>query len=455
MGFREFFGLNAREEQFVSVNQEQPVVEARHHSPVTLPPSRTAISIGPKEAARIATVYRAINIISTMISQMEVKVMRGKQELKYTPLLVREPIEGESFSSFTQQVVWSLALWGNCYIRLIGSDPDKPTSVRVLDPEDVVCSEDEQTGVIKYWVKGKQVNNKTIRHLKFERMPGALLGHGPLTGAAGELKAAYLLDQFQRQWFDVAGTPKGIITSEQNLTPEQSQEFVDAWMDFVEKNHQTIILPKGMGYAPVTLKPAEAQYLDVVEANVRSIARVFGIPAANMLSAVDGTSMTYTNQIESNIQFIQNTLSRYIIEIEDFLSSLLPRGQKVNFDEESLLRMAPEKLWAMKKIQHETGYYSGAEQREEEGKPPLPPINFDVEGVGANSLAAPEEKVDPKGDVDNVKDLGVGPKPENVAGKRTRCINDGQPLDGNETMFCSRKCKDEWYAKNKNKGAVV
>lgn len=462
MGLRDFFGLNGREEQVVRIEQpDSPATQMRHHVPAYLPVSRTATGLGPKEVVRIGTVYRCVNIISTMVSQMDVKVMRGKKEMSYVPMIVREPIEGESFSSFVQQTVMSLALWGNAYIRLVGSDPERPTSVKVLDPDSVVCSEDEITGKVIYWYKGKVVPSNRIKHLKLDRMPGQLLGHGPLTGASGVIKAAYLLDEFQRTWFDTTGSPKGIINTESQLTQEQSGDLAEAWSNFIETNHGVIVMPKGVGFEPITIKPAEAQYLDVVSQNIRDIARIFGIPASNLLSSIDGTSMTYTNYVESNIMFLQNTLSRYIKEIEDFMSSLLPRGQQVNFDEESLLRLAPEKLWAMKKIQYDVGYYSGAEQREEEGKEPLPELNFDTEGVGANSLAEPitdEELEKPKGETDNVDDLTNNPnETETESGKAktsNRCINDGKPLDGKETQFCSRKCKDEWNAKNKLKGAV-
>lgn len=441
MSWKDFFGIGRDHEVRIDVQNDAVQERAAGTNPLFLAPSRQAVGIGPKEAIRIGTVYRAVNIISTTIAQMEVKVMRGKKEMNYTPAIIKNPIEGESFSSFVQQVVTSLALWGNAYVRIYGTDVEKPSYVRVTDPDEVVCHEDDITGDITYWVRGKVVPNNRIRHLKLDRMPGQLMGHGPLTGSAGVLKAAQLLDTFQRQWFDVTGMPKGVLSTETNLNPEQSSALVEAWNKFIGDHGGTMVMPKGINYESMTIKPAEAQYLEVASANIRDIARIFGIPAANMLSSIDGTSMTYTNYIESNIMFIQNTLSRYIVEIEDFLTSLLPRGQHVNFDEESLLRLSPEKLWQVKKTQFDLGYYSGAEQREEEGKDPLPPVNFDVEGVGGNR---PSDKESGVGSTDT--------KPEEE--KVKRCLNDGKPLDGNETLFCSRKCKDEYVSKNKNKGVV-
>lgn len=350
--------------------QEIRVDEEGNPSPLILPPSRTSIiNVQPKEAIRIATVYRSIDIIATMVSQMDLRVFRGEELMKSTPLIVRNPIESESQSSFVIQCIHSLALWGNCYWKTYGTPV---SSIDVLDPDTVVVSRDELSGKVQYWVNGKLVPNDRIKHLKFETMPGALLGHGPLSAATGAVRAALMFEKFQEKWFDTTGIPVGVITVPGAMNPQQSKMFSEAWDNFIKDTSRTPVLPGGIKYDQIQGKPAEMQYLEVSEANTRNIARIFGIPAANLLSAIDGTSMTYTNYIESNLQFLQNTLLRYMNEIEDGLSSLLPRSQKVLFNQEQLLRMAPEKFWTVKKLQTEVGYTSGDELRAEEGKEPLP-----------------------------------------------------------------------------------
>lgn len=353
-------------EQALPNTAQVRVDEDGEPSPAILPPSRSLVGIGPKEAYKIGTVYRSINIISTMISQMDLVVYRN-DKLVNTPLLIKNPIESETQRSFVQQVIWSLALWGNAYVRTFG---DPVSSVEVLDPDAVTVTKDPDTGVTKIYVNGKQAKN--IKHLKFESMPGATYGHGPLSGCEGELKAAYLLDKFQQTWFNTDGIPTGVLTTQATLNPDTSKKLVEAWNEFLRDNRKTAILPSGMTYETLAAKPIEVQYIEVAEANIRNIARIFGIPAMNLLATIEGSSMTYTNYIEANIQFLQNTLSNYMNAIEDFLSDLLPRSSKVKFNEEQLLRMAPEKLWAVRKVQADVGYFSGEELRKEEGKPALP-----------------------------------------------------------------------------------
>lgn len=352
-------------------------------SPGILPPARILNeNVQPREAIKVGTVYRSVSIISTMVSQMHLDVYRDGKKIK-TPALIANPIEGESQCSFVQQCVWSLALWGNAYVRLYGTPV---SSVEVLDPDAVVVDRDE-SGRARYWINGKVVDRKKICHMRLDRLPGALLGHGPLQGAVGELRAAIRLDKFMQTWFNTEGIPKGVITTSQQLNPEASRKFIEAWEAFVNE-HKNIIMPLGMKYEQLAAKPIELQFQDVAEANVRNIARIFGIPAANLLSSLEGSSMTYTNYIESNLQFMQNTLSRYMNEIEHCLSELLPRSQYVKFNEDELLRMSPEKVWAIKKVQAEVGYYSGEEQREQEGLPPLKKV------VDRDPADAPAEKLE-------------------------------------------------------------
>lgn len=391
MSIREYFGFEPRKELTV------PVVETRatpdgEPSPGILPPPRNSLGVTPTQASEIGTVYRAVNTISTVLSTLPIEVIRNGKKIK-TPLFIQNPIDGESQSSFIQQVVWSLALWGNCYVKVNGTPA---YGVEVLDPDSVTVTKDPETGKVAYFIGPKSIPADRIRHLKFERLPGKLLGIGPMHGCKGEIKAAYLLDKFQATWFDTTGIPKGVIQSPGKLDPETSKMFVKDWNEFVKGNSGTSILPNGMDYKTIEYKPIELQYKDVAEANIRNIARIFGIPADILLSSMTGTSMTYTNAIESNIRFRTFTLARYMDEIENFLSGLLPTNQRAKFNEEELERLSPESLWNIKKVQYDVGYYDGAEQRKQEGLPPLPKKEVSkpeaVEPNKANSVKENDEQ---------------------------------------------------------------
>lgn len=82
--------------------------------------------------------------------------------------------------------------------------------------------------------------------------------------------------------------------------------------------------------------------------------------------------MTYTNQQEIWLQFLTTTLTDYMNEIEDGLSSLLPRGQQVQFDEDALLRMNTTLQTEVDVLMVSNGLRTANEIRLRDGLAPLP-----------------------------------------------------------------------------------
>lgn len=340
--------------------------------PGVVPPARpTMLEITPESALGIGTVYRSVDIITTTVASLELGVYRNGIELA-TPPIIRSPDVNQTASHFVQETVWSLALYGNAYWKVYGSDPKNPASLEVLDPNSVTVTTDEKTGKKVYWIGNDKFDARYIKHLKLQRRPGQLLGVGPIQCAKSELTAALKLRQFADNWFDVSGVPTGVLTTDMQLNPQQAKDFAAQWNEFIKTGGGTVVLSAGLSYEAIRLKPAEAQFLEIQQANNVNIARLFGIPTMHLNVEMGGTSMTYMNLEQTNILFIQNTLVRYMNEIEEALSDFLPRGQRVQFKEEGLLRSDTVTKWKVLETQVGVGYTSGNELRAAEGKAPLP-----------------------------------------------------------------------------------
>lgn len=332
-----------------------------------IPPARSEIPfLTPDVAVQIGAVHRSISIITASVAQMELAVFRDGIEIK-TPALVKQPNLDDSATGFIEETVYSLAAYGNAYWRLYGSPV---ANVEVLDPNSVTVTTHERTGKKVYYVGTTEVPASQIKHLKLFRKPGHLKGYGPIQHGQSELIGALRMRSFADNWFG-NGVPTGILTSDQTLNSEDAQAFADAWKRFIAENG-TAVMGNGLHYEHLGIKPAEAQYLEVQQAQVVGIARLFGIPAMHLLAELSGTSNTYLNLEQANIVFLQTTLVKYMNEIEEALSSLLPRGQRVQFKEDGLLRMDSVTKWSVLKTQWEVGYTSGDELRKAEGKSPLP-----------------------------------------------------------------------------------
>lgn len=334
-------------------------------------------TITPEEALTIGTVFRAVDIISTSVSQLEVGVYRYGTEIpvnsKNNNAILRTLDPNQGPTAFYQETVVSLALWGNAYWRVYGTrKAGEVQGLEVLDPAKVSLHMNTKTGK-KEWIAGTETLpfDKVI-HLKHTRLPGRDYGTGPVQQGAEELRAALLLRQFQNEWFDTSVIPLGVLTTDQPMNEDDMANAAKAFSEFLKTHKGLAVLPEGLSYDVFSLKPSEAQFLEVASANDKNIARIFGVPVMLLSVEIGGTSFTYMNMEQLINNFIQNTLTRYINEIENALSDLLPLGQRVQFKTEGLLRSDQVTKWNIIKTQVEVGYTDGAELREAEGKAPLP-----------------------------------------------------------------------------------
>lgn len=331
-----------------------------------IPPARTDVPfMSPDLALSIGAVYRSVSIITTSVSQMSLGVYRDDVELK-TPTIIKQPNVNDTQTAFIEETVYSLAAYGNAYWRVFG---DPIANVVVLDPNSVTIT--EESGRRKYWVGTTEVPSNQIRHMKLFRKPGQLKGFGPIQQGQSELIAALKLRRFADNWFGGSSIPTGMLTTDQVLSPQEAKEFAEAWTRFINDNGGTAVLSQGMTYDYLSIKPAEAQFLEIQMAQVNAIARLFGVPAVLLGSGLEGTSTTYVNAQELNIQFLQTTLVKYMNEIENAFSTLLPRGQTVEFKEDSLLRMNTVMQVDVQEKQIAAGLRTANEIRKTEGLPPL------------------------------------------------------------------------------------
>mgnify|MGYP002228372942 CR=1 FL=1 len=118
------------------------------------------------------------------------------------------------------------------------------------------------------------------------------------------------------------------------------------------------------------MKPADLQFLETQKFDTTQIARLLGIPASIMLAAVDGSNLTYSNIEQSWIEFSDYTLAAYTGEIEELLSSLLPRGRVVRFDWDSSRRADMADRYNAYKTAIGSGWLTVDDVRDREGLPP-------------------------------------------------------------------------------------
>lgn len=399
------FGFG-RNDQTV-VRAELPIVASPNYpiSAVNLTSPTADAGVSPDRAVGLAPVFRAVNILDTVVSQMSLGVWRNGEEVPWTdqtyPKFIDKPNLDISLSAFLSQTVLSLALSGNAYWLLEGkvlptkaSPKGKPHSnIVVLNPHDTYITYE---GKQKFYNEGgKKYPEWMIKHLQHTRLPGYDKGVGPIQVAQNELRGALDTRNYGDNWFREGGVPSGILrnTSEVKPSPVDVARAKEAFdTNLADKGRGVVALGGDWNYQPVYLSPKDAQFLESRQFDRTQIAMLFGIPATYMLAGVEGNSMTYTNLETVDTSFAKTTLMKYLREIEEALTDLTVRGQVVRFKIEALLRADTKTRYDSYKTAIEAGFLTVNEVREIEGRLPLTRAQLDAaKPQPANPVANPNE----------------------------------------------------------------
>jgi HK97 family phage portal protein len=337
------------------------------------PPRDSAGEVTASTAVGLDAVFRAVQIVSTGVSQLTLDAYRGGAALdgKAAASWLAKPNVDESLSAFLTQSATSLALSGNAFWRVYRSAKSgEIVNLRVLPAGEVMVTVNRDREVTGYHYRGEALAPRQIRHLQYLRRPGEPRGLGPIQAAQQRLRGAVDLDAFAGEWFGTAGVPTGVLSTDQFLTPEQAEQWRDQWHE-AQRERGTAVLGAGLGYETINISPKDAQFIESQQFSTTALARLFGIPANLMLAVVEGNSMTYQNVAQADLSFLRWTLSTYTREIEEAFTSLLPRGQLARFNLDAILRPDTAERYTAHKTALEAGFLTVNEVRAIEGYQPL------------------------------------------------------------------------------------
>ncbi|MGQ4553268.1 phage portal protein [Dermabacteraceae bacterium CCM 9519] len=332
----------------------------------------------PDEAIDLAPAYRAVAIITGAAAQLPLTIERGGHVVTdpaKQPPLVRRPDPLTDRADWIEQAMLSLITRGNLFVLKVKGPTGQVVAARILPADDVLVQRDPRTEQITYTYRQKKYTAAEVNHQALMRLPGELLGRGPIQAARSELHGAIDVRDYGANWFRGSGQPSGLLISKSTRTQEELDALKTNWnkggTSTSENPTGVRVLAGDLEYRPLLLKPEDAQYLESRRFNVTEIARLFGVPSSLMLAALDGNSLAYANVEQEWLSFIRFTLMQYLMKIEAALTDISPAGQKIKFKVEGLLRSDTKTRYQAHKIAIEAGFMSIAEVREIEGLPPL------------------------------------------------------------------------------------
>lgn len=340
-----------------------------------------------ESAMRLSAVWACVRLLAGVGSTLPLDVFRVVNDLSVEvrrPALFDRPSPGVNLPTWLYQVWASLLTDGNAYGLVTSFAPNGyPTSVEILDPS-VIKWYESSSGTWTAKIDKKPVDrwpNGPLWHAPLFTMPGRPFGQSPVQNAKHAISAGLAAESFGSQFFTAGGNPNAILYSDTELTHEQAQGIKAAFTNATAMNREPAVMGAGLRYERIQVTPEEAQFLDTQRFTVEQIARIYGVFPEMIGGATSGSNVTYANREQRAADWLTFGLMPYLIPIEEALSSLVPRPQRVRFNTDALLRSDTKTRYEAHAIGLSSGFLTVDEVRRLEDLPELDDVVDSVPDV--------------------------------------------------------------------------
>lgn len=303
---------------------------------------------------RMTAAMRAVRLIADTAGLLPLRLMERTNDIPRAavehPLyrrLHRRPSKYQTSAPFIGQLVTSMALWNQAYIRADGFGTRR--SLTALSPM-AAQPEVYNDGMDLRWrvqQGSKQVTLELGDIIPIDgfRMPGAIEG----MAVAGMHREAFSLamsaEEFGSRFFASGGRPSGVLTTEMVLKKDQREQLRESYKNLlhsrgIDDMGDIHVLEGGVKYQAISTPANDSQFLETRKYAVHEIGRIFGVPP-HMLGELDRA--TYANAEQNNQEFLTYTLMPYLNLIEEAINTyLIPENEQgryfAKFSVEGLLR---------------------------------------------------------------------------------------------------------------------
>jgi HK97 family phage portal protein len=341
-----------------------------------------AVPVNPTTAMQHSAVWACVNLIAGSISTLPLAAYRDgdPNPLPTLPPILRTPSAGWTLPDFTYAALQSLLLRGNCYGLIVDRAGVGllPAQVELLAPERVQV---EANSRIIWRVDGQEVDPASVWHVKAFTAPGQVLGLSPIQHARQAIGLGLGAEKWAAKFFGESAIPSGVLTTDQDIRDDRAAQLKARWKAGHQGNRDIAVLGSGARFQAITIAPEEAQFLETTQANIRTIARYFGVQP-ELIGADSGGSLTYANVEQRALDFLTFGLRPWLVRLETALSALLSSTTTVKFNAAALVRTDLLTRYQAHESAIRAGWKLRSEVRELEDLPPIAGIDNQAPPAG-------------------------------------------------------------------------
>jgi HK97 family phage portal protein len=194
----------------------------------------------------------------------------------------------------------------------------------------------------EYFIRGRSYRPDQIWHEKQYTVAGFHLGLSPIMYAAWCIGEHLSIQDFAISWFTQGGIPRAHLKNEMLPTPTTEQtDTIKARVKESVHTGDVLVTGKDWTYSMIQAEQTGMEWLQARNIGHAEIARFLDCPADLIDAAISGSSVTYANVVQRNLQLLIMSLGPAVVRRENALNKLLPNRQFCKIDTDALLRMDP------------------------------------------------------------------------------------------------------------------
>lgn len=347
----------------------------------------------PETAMKIASVYRAVNLISSGLASLRLEYKRKDYAKDYFKLydtasgrkinwlLGVKPNERMNSYTFFENLVATILLRGNAYVYPDKDDLGVVRAFYLLSPDSVVYDKFSNMYTVRDSINQiyKVLRASEILHFKNPSCDGGYVGVSTIRYAAQTLGIAATSDAETLKRFATGGRFKAILKNSGSVKgfgeyqDEELQGHGNDLQDAINRGDDILVVKGETEVSPLSMTSADMQFLESRKFTIREIARYFNVPPSKLM---DDTNSNYKSVEVSNIDFYTEALKPLVEEIErEFAAKMLSEttflDYKFKFNLKSLyaLDLEAKAKWDSSRLQ--TGQVSVNDLRKENDLEPV------------------------------------------------------------------------------------
>lgn len=291
--------------------------------------------VNERSAMQMTAVYACVRILSEAVAGLPLHLYRyndtgGKEKAVDHPLytlLHDEPNPEMSSFVFRETLMTHLLLYGNAYAQIIRNGKGEVIGLYPLMPSKMTVDRDENGRLYYSYVhstdEADTMKNETVilHPSDVLHIPGlgfdGLVGYSPIAMARNAIGMAMACEEYGAKFFSNNAAPSGVLEYPGTLkNPEKIRDSWNAQYGGSGNAHRVAVLEEGLHFAPISISPNEAQFLETRKFQLNEIARIYRVPP-HMIGDLEKSS--FSNIEQQSLEFVKYTLDPWIIRWEQSL----------------------------------------------------------------------------------------------------------------------------------------